>query len=136
MKIKTSITLLFLLLTLTSFGQVDTIKNNPLTVTLGNSEDTILSLQNIQKTPKLHANYKDSINEIEFNILSFKLTTLNSKTKKETTFNLTFGNELTTEQLNHIKTMNTGDKLTFYDIKATCKDCATRTLKPLTIIIK
>ena len=136
MKIKTSITILFVLLTLISFSQVDTIKNNPLTVTLGNSEDTILSFQEIQKTPKLHANYKDSINEIEFNIISFKLTTINSKTKKETMFNLTFGDKLTIEQLNHIKTMNTGDKLTFYDIKATCKDCAIRTLKPLTIILK
>ncbi len=136
MKIKTSITLLFLLLTLISFGQVDTIKKNPLTVTLGNSEDTILNLQEIQKTPNLHTNYKDSINEIEFNIISFKLTTINSETKKETTFNLTFGNELTIEQLNHIETMNSGDKLTFYDIKATCKDCAIRTLKPLTIVLK
>lgn len=136
MKIKTSITIFFVLLTLISFGQVDKIKSNPLSVTLGNLEDTILSLQEIQKTPKLHANYKDSINEIEFNIISFKLTTINSETKKETTFNLTFGNELTTEQLNHVKTMNKGDKLTFYDIKTTCNDCATRTLKPLIIILK
>lgn len=136
MKVKTSITLLFVLLASSSFSQVDTIKNNPLTVTLGSSEDTILSIQEIQKTPKLHANYNDSINEIEFNIISFKLTTINSETKKEVTFNLTFGDILTIEQLNHIKTMNTGDKLTFYDIKATCKDCATRTLKPLTIVLK
>lgn len=136
MKIKTSITILFILLVLISFGQDDSIKNNPLTITLGSSEDTILSLQEIQKTPNLHANYKNSINEIEFNIISFKLTTINSETKKETTFNLTFGNELTIEQLNHIKKMNTGDKLTFYDIKTTCKDCAIRTLNPLTIIIK
>lgn len=74
MKIKTSITLLFVLLALITFSQVNTIKNNPLTVTLGSSEDTICInpvLQHSISSNELHEarnywvslplNYSDSL---------------------------------------------------------------------------
>jgi hypothetical protein len=105
-------------------------------VHIGNTSDSILTVNEILKEPLLKIIIPNSSLFHNYVIIRYNLTI--SKVNGEIILNkeATSGNKLTSSQIDLIKELNTGDRLIFDNLVVGCPDCRNFKLKLYSITIK
>jgi hypothetical protein len=103
---------------------------------LGNILDSVATIKQILKNPKLNIIIPECLFNPHFYATKFNLTLLNANGDTLIPFDRTEGSHLTKTQIRAIQKLRMGDKISFTRISITCPNCSNLILKPYTIYIE
>lgn len=109
--------------------------NDPVTY-FGNLVDTIATVNEILQNPYLRVEIPHCYYDHGFHIFEFELGFFIKSVGDTVITGRTNGFKLLEDHLRIIEQLETGEKIIFTRLKASCNDCATRSLKPFSITIR
>jgi hypothetical protein len=106
--------------------------SNPI-ATINGLRDTTMKASILMVNPFLVAHIPGSYYHVNYSVTSFRATFINSI---DSTLTTSTGNNLSAEQLKLVRSLESGDKIYFDGIRATCPDCRSVTLPAFWIRIE